>query len=74
MSDEFKYYLSRRQWIDAHINCKDKLSNLLSCCKNALGKDELMNNDYMLRPQWAPYLSVKQKNNVAEINQRLDTN
>lgn len=67
MSDEFKYYLSRRQWIDAHNNYKDELSNLLSCCKNALGKDELMNNDYMLRPQWAPYLSVKQKTMLQKL-------
>lgn len=61
MSDELKYYLSRRQWIDAYTDYVEKLPTLELCCRNTLGKVDINTATQLAEPKWAKYLSIEQK-------------
>lgn len=67
MSDELKYYLSRRQWVDAYNNYEAELPALASYCRSALGKVDIKNNCQAVHPQWAVYLSIEQKSALQKL-------
>lgn len=67
MSDELKFYLSRRQWIDASNDYEKELPTLVLYCRDALGKDLLKNNSLNAIPQWADYVSDLQKNALHKL-------
>ena len=61
MNDELKFYLSRKQWVDALCNLKKGLSQLAQRCMELLGKYGKDVSCAEIYPQWAAYLSREQK-------------
>ena len=61
MNDELKFYLARKQWVDAFCNFEKGLSQLALRCMELLGKYGKNVSCTKIHPQWAAYLSREQK-------------